>query len=494
MGYGVLAPNGFAIPMPPMLGGGGTYTATHYVDTATNVGQSNDYRNQGATAFSNATSPGTAVTLGTAVAHARAGDVVRLAPGQYIGSGSGTNGGWSVAFNPTNSGTSGNPIVFFAQFRPGTTYQPGTTTEVRSGSTSVGSCNAFGADERDYIIWDGIYTDATASNNCTTDGTAPVVLHDTDGSEIRYCSIIGGRAPWSVDNNWAAIQMNRTGYCAVRDCFISGFAGDRDSSVASNSTGITMYSVANSIVEHCRFTGCDSASYVKGETAGAQHGITWRYCYIDDFHYAGLYINAMNGGAQNSIYGCVVDGSTAGADVQCMQFGNNEDYANINIVNNTFYRAGESVSMRAGSPGESVHTGIYWYNNIFLNPNRAIFHNLRVGADYPNTAQQLIDMGSSGLTLDYNCYYMNGGEVMFLPDRTTPAQWRALSGSPDRNSVWQDPQLADPANGDFSSTADTPLGYDLLNLTGNGVGAPIVMGAYWANGVEIGQRQMPTYQ
>lgn len=233
-------------------GGGGdsslpTYTPTHYVTAAASGGGDG--------------SIGDPWTLSEAMSQAVAGDIVQVGPGQYTGSAPSSR--WNAAFRPSNSGTSENPIIFFAENRAGLTYSAGVTSELRSGGTSAGNGGpAFGISGQDYVIFDGFFTDENSANNHPSADTGPVVMNGSVGSEIRSCVVLGDVAAWS--DNHCGIRFEQVLDCVASDCYISGFAYEPGPSASQNSAGIMGYDCTGCTIEHCEITACGIGIFWKG--------------------------------------------------------------------------------------------------------------------------------------------------------------------------------------------------------------------------------------
>jgi hypothetical protein len=203
-----------AFPFPTIAGTGtvnapsggewGGRTPTRYVAPFASVsGASNDYADLGATSYNNATSSGTPTTYGTALARATAGQIIGVFEGVYtLNQNPANNQSYNIPVtNPTNSGTSGNPIVFQARW-------PACYDSVTSGNRSKIQNNVttgdlgvatIGATGRNYVVTDGFWVDENTSRSRADAG--PAVIWNGTGLAMRRCRIDGIAVDRSGDNH-----------------------------------------------------------------------------------------------------------------------------------------------------------------------------------------------------------------------------------------------------------------------------------------------------
>lgn len=450
-------PNGDYVPP-----GGGGYTPTHYVTTT------------GTASWAQATSSSTPCSLSTAVANAQAGNVIQVGPGIYTGSNN--NDRWQVSWALSNSGTLGNPIIFFAEFPAVTNILH--RSELRNGATTMGSgCPTFGVSgefaTRDYIIWDGFY--ASESNAATHSDTGPVVLHETTGSEIRRCEIAGVTATWGDNHN--GIRFEQSVGCKALDNRLTGFRCTGTNNW--NQAAILLYASTDFTIANNETTDNTTGVYLKG--AAGVPTVYLRapgYVHHNKIHTndaGGLRIGGVNRNTgftdiyQNLFYGH----DDINAQDISWQTWSDPAPLDVRVVNNTLASAGDANSyFKDDSPGATVYNGCVFQNNIV---------NHRLTGDEGITTQ-FAQFG----TFNYNCY---ANPTVFNSDSFATLRAQGL----DANGQQANPGFV--GGGDY--TLDTgsnciDAGRDILNLLGQGTSAAINQGCYIGSD-EIGPRSNPSY-
>lgn len=456
---------GFLVKRTEGSGGGSSYTPTHYVTTT------------GTASWANATSPSTPCSLSTAMSNASAGDIVQVGPGVYTGSNN--NDRWQVSWQPANSGSSGNPIIFFAEYPA--VHNTLNRSELRNGTTTMGSgCPTFGTSgefaSHDYIIWDGFYT--TEANSATHSDTGPVVLHETTGSEIRRCLIEGVTATWSDNHN--GIRFEHATSCKALDNKLTGFRCDTTNDW--NEAAILLYASTDFTIAYNETTDNTTGMYLKGaagiptvylRTPGSVH-----HNKIHNNDAGGMRIGGVNRNTgfvdiyQNLLYG---HDDINDQDVSWQTWGDPAPL-DVRFVNNTLASTGDANSyFKDDSPGATVYNGCVFQNNIV---------NDRLTGDEA-LSTQFDQFG----TVDYNCYT---NATMFNSDSFTSFQTEGL----DTNGQQASPGFV--GGGDY--TLDTGsnclnAGQDILDLLGGGTSASINQGCYILadQSDEIGPRTEPNY-
>lgn len=460
------------------------YTVTHYVAPYTEAAGSpaNDYVDQGSTAWSNATSISTPCTLGTAMARATAGNVVEIAPGQYVGAV--TGGRFSPSFSPANSGSINNQIVFVAENRAGISYQEGVTTELRSGTSTQGSGNpAYGVANQNYVIWDGIFVNE--ANSGSTDDTGPVTLSGSTGSEVRHAVVLRIPPSWSSNHN--AFRFEQCVSCVLSDSYTNH--SDLGSAGGENSAAFMMYNSDDCIVEHNEFHNQPLAIWWKGDTATPKDssGNLTRFNKIvggmDGIKVSAAYA----GGDRSQVYANVIY-DHSGVGITFKGFSSAEPQ-NVDVVNNTVV-GGEYSFYMLESWASTLDYRLR--NNIFSGATIGLYRSNYFPSDYGHDPANTLDNLLGVYDMDYSLYH---DYAQFGWKESGDTAWHTLTfagtqASPylrNLNSIdGSDPLFSNAANDDYSLGGSSPAlnaGLDILNLLGGGTSAAINMGAYFASEV-----------
>lgn len=457
-------------------GGGGTYAATHYVAPFASVpGASNDYNNMELTApgsWAAAQSSGTPTTLGTAMANAVAGNKVRCGPGNYSGIVAG-KARFTASFMPANSGTSGNPIVFFAQYPAATNY--GNTalySWVRNdGTTDPNTRAVLGADGRNHIIYDGFYARYSTSVPGPSEGM--FCANNCTGAYFRRLAA-DMDGPYLGDNTNAIFLQGGSDYI-VTDCYFNGSPSSH-----RNASQIQTYGVNGFVCEYNTFVGTVSGYglYVKGSNNSLRNrGVVCRYNKATGVGHAfGTVDDAL-------IYQNLVTGAVQAA-IQPESSG--DGWAGLVMYNNTISVTGSNAFAFWLRPMILTAGGNRIYNNVVVVPT-GTSNECIGGGDMSVGEIQRFDL------LDYNVYYANGATPRFsLPggQQQGLTNWRsalAAAGTPvasrETNSISSDPLFV--GSGSYKLQGSSPA------LTASNVGGPC--GCYITGNEEIGIRANPTY-
>lgn len=469
----LLVVSGPARTAPGGGGGGGEglpeYTATHYVTAAASGGGDG--------------SIGDPWTLAEAMSSALAGNQVQVGPGIYTGTNTGNHS--IAAWRPANSGSSGNPIVFFAQNRSGLTYSAGVTSELRSGSTTPNSgCAAFGTTGEDYIIWDGFFVDE--SDSATIGDSGMVQFEDTTGSELRSCVLL--RAPYSTPaGNQNAVRFEVAFSCVMTDCYV---LGDGTAPEGANSAAFMVYNSNDCIVAHNEFLNDPYPVWWKGDTDTPHNsnGNITRFNKITNCT-TGISVSAaQDTGNPTLVYGNLIV-TCSGAGIGTHGYtGSEPEYTHF--VNNTIVSCQDGMNINDAWPFDGTSDpNMLLQNNIISGASRSLYRNSLYPADHGGVLSDTIPWTIDKYTFVRNLYY-NFGAYGSKESSDTPwatVTFAAMQGthSEESNSInGSDPVFV--GGGDYSLDTGSPAidaGIDVLNLLGGGTSAAINMGAYFGSEV-----------
>lgn len=174
---------------------------------------------------------------------ARAGDTVFISAGTYATAGTDTR--YEIAYNPINSGASGNPITFEAQ-----------GTVILTLSSSRGP--VIGSYRKNYITWKGFtINEANAPSHADT---GSVVFSDSTGSVAENLTLNGNGDPGYGDNH-PGIRIDYSVGITARNNVIHNY---RTSGVnQANGAGIQVYESKGVTIEHNELYDSGSGIFFK---------------------------------------------------------------------------------------------------------------------------------------------------------------------------------------------------------------------------------------
>ena len=383
---------------------------------------------------------------------ADAGDTVRVAAGTYSTSEYSSDETIPV-YNPVNSGTSGNRIVFEAS---GTVILQGTGTGLRGGcGPLIGSYN------HDYITWDG-FTLNEANINVVGD-TGPVEVHTADYITLQNLTLIGTTVTWADNHN--AIRVEFADELLVKNCDISDFHVTGTSS--RNGAAILFYHTNDAVIEFNKIHRNNSGIYIKGLNPGT---VTIRYNWIEDNDSEGI---AIGGSDSSRIYqNVIINNDSFGITYQFWS-----DPAPINawVVNNTLYNNGTGQIYL--KPSCEYGANNYIYNNIMVGATNVIY-------------DECGSLSTSDIDFEHNNYHGNSG----IQNGGSLASWQSAGHDASAPATTESDPLFTAEGADFTLQAGSPCregqsndGIDILDLDldGSTVDA-ITIGAYITGNEEIG--------
>jgi hypothetical protein len=416
---------------------------------------------------------------------ATAGNQVQCAAGVYV-HGVMSENSHDPGFQPANSGTSGNEIVFFAETPAATNRgSSGAWSQLRwnspptiygSGNPIMGATYEHGGS---YVVFDGFYAQGTYVPAYPSQGAFGGGANYVYFRRIYYD--YEGPTNGSLSDNYAAIFLQSGTRNVVEDCYITGNY-IADGAGNHNHACITMYNTSDFIIKNNTFYDIHNGVFVK---VGTDAGTNWGEISYNRFEQASYSCFALYTiGTGHSVQAHHNLGIGAGGY---------EDYVNgtithaYSVYNNTFVggvavgSGGTQVSMMYAN-GNSTATGDdQFYNNIVVIDASRTVSMWDIAGD--TTAQFF---GNFTL-LDHNCYYDSTAAAVF--DGQSFANYKtALSG------LAADVREA----GSFESTV-TFTGAGDYTLADNGqdalaasdVGGPV--GCYVTGSEEIGVRASPVY-
>jgi hypothetical protein len=373
---------------------------------------------------------------------ARAGDTVVVRSGNYNVS-SGTGERYIPVYNPANSGTSSNPIVFRAE-----------SNVVLSSNTNTVGEPLIGTFDRDYIVWDGFILDERNIN--TKADTGPVVVWNSGNVTIQNLTVRGITSGWNDNHN--AIRLERSHDVLIRN---NTLYGNRNAGGNRNGSSIMMYYTNDIIVENNDISDSGGGIFVKGENSGP---VTIRYNYLHNLDSEGIAIGVLGtASAQNGgrIYQNIIRDSNNG-----VTFIGYTGYspANVDIVNNTIYNCSNG--------GIFIKPSTNGYRDIVLK------NNLVVGNTVGIQGEDISDISS--MSFSHNLYYNNRTHSRISYTNYGFSAWQSSFNKDSVGSDDANPQFASTSENSFTLESGSPAinaGVDILNILGRGTSSNITMGA-----------------
>jgi len=404
---------------------------------------------------------------------AKAGDVVIVAPGKYTTTG--RNGRFDVAYNPVNSGTAGNPIVFRAAGAVELVYSSGTGPVI-------------GAQGRHHITWQGPFTIDEALAPSRPD-TGPVVFSGSTHTVLDGCRIIGDPARFPPDNH-AAVYTLESSDAMIRNCRISGIKGHHH---ATNAAGVITYRTGRLTIEHNEFSDSGAGVNIKSpDYGGTPEFFDWFIVRKNLIHHVAVGVQIHNTGPL-----------TTANPVKVYQ---NIIHSGVDKWGPGAANSSIGVTWRAFNSDPEIDARFGWVvNNTIVNVARCLFMN---GNPFPNGGHRAWNnicsntkewgaiFGASGSTLtpatfsfEHNVYHSVGGGMMTNEDAHSVSQWKSSfrQDAAAPASITSDPRFVNPAAGDYHLRPDSPakaIGVDMLDLNANGSKTDLIPAGAYVTGTE----------
>ncbi len=402
-------------------------------------------------------------TIQHALYAAQAGDTIYVMAGEYN-----ERLYWPV------SGSEGNPVVL-------TNYQDDQVAIDGDNATNSSQNELLAINSHSHIVIDGLIFRDNIRND------AGGIYYVGSGSDIaiRNCEFynIGwtndpSQTPSSSDNAHAILfvgsQANSISNILIEnnyihDC-IPGYSealtlnGNIDGFTIQNNKIENITNIGMDIAGHWSWTGAPAdVNYSRNGTVRDNQVINCNSTYSTS---AGIYTD----GAENVV---IENNTLVGNDVGVsVGIENAGTVSNITVRNNIFYNNKEAGIYFGGSFANSgvvqnsymIGNTLYyndmghslsdWTGEIVLNRNKdcQIFDNIIYPRDNENKKVIVaINNGTTNISVDYNLYWRQSGDVNYLYDWGTGNTY-----SVGNNNITQDPLFKDPANYDFHLTAQSP--------------------------------------
>jgi hypothetical protein len=387
-------------------------------------------------------------TLAEAMAQAVAGDRVQVGPGVYTGPD--TDSRYTPSFYPSNDGTPGNPIVFFAEHRAVYSTE---RSEIRCGAAAQEQgCPAIGVLNNSYVILDGFYVDE-ASSPSTAD-TGPVVMWGSDHCAVEYF-VVKNQALDRGDNH-NAIRLEAATDGVVRNNRLSGTRSV--SGHDQNFAAIMAYDSVRMLIEHNEIDDVEAGMFIKGDHGPGLGAFTIRYNKITGARWSALRFGGLK--ADEPTYGASVIAHNIAIDSPMGVLFTSYDSmtpAHFTLRNNTFVDCTSGIIL--GTP-QLLNGAAATYMESTVRDNLVVGGTASIEVHV--NAQQRAIVATNGLTIDHN-WYANAPWIGCLetwcgdggPHFADLPAWRAASAF-DASSTNGDPQFVDAAGGDHHLQAGSP--------------------------------------
>lgn len=458
-----------ALPVPPVEYGG--YTPTIYAAPA-DVGSGNG------------SSEANAMDLATALSTATAGAIIGLIPGVYSRQSPGGESRFAVAWNPSNSGSSGNPIRIVAKYMASTDANSANWSEMQADLITTYGSPAFGSDGRDYIEWYGVYASDESGHSASADDTSVCVLHSADHCVIKYCLIRGDGAKWGA-NNYHGVTIEDCNNFTVAYNEISNYYTGSVGATNANGCGVMLdHSGGTGLIEHNYLHDCGAGVFHKrSDSSGGgafNHGNhIVRLNKIVDCEF-GVRADSNQSTGETTWTFDVYKNLMVGCNYAAYNGNSSNDLSgDVRFVNNTLVNctAGHATNQQ---PYDAT-AGHKFYNNVVYDPAQAYNWD-------EWTSGELSSLSTTEFLANYNVWY---SAATFMDGDVMSAQSMAtMQGlGQDVNSITSDPLFTNYAGGVYTLQAGSPardLGIDILDLQGGGTSASIHAGCYVTGSETIG--------
>lgn len=327
-------------------------------------------------------------TLYKAASTMVAGDTTLVKDGTYTA----TGGNFPTpAINPTNSGTSGNPIVFKAF--------PGHAPILDNEAT--GAHPAIGSHGKDYITIDGFTITGMGNFGIMVFGTSSG--DRLDGVIVENNTISALFTP-SGDNT-DAIRIENTSNCIIRNNRIFDVS---NAAFNGNDAGVKIYTTDNLIIENNEIS--DVGTGIHEKVAGSSN--TFRYNFVYDFRNWGIGTQGGVGTTQNTkIYNNIttdgdlsvaisirVQGEGANPNLNAQVYNNSmsnarygvfvsSDATNVQVWNNIIYGTGSIGNITDTNP----QIGYADYQSFFLAPTEGGANSITANPNFVDIAFTDVD-------------------------------------------------------------------------------------------------------
>ncbi|ACL73433.1 hypothetical protein Tgr7_2354 [Thioalkalivibrio sulfidiphilus HL-EbGr7] len=378
---------------------------------------------------------------------ARAGDTVIIRAGTYSTTGTGVR--YDPAYNPANSGTASNPIVFQAE---------GTVILTQTGrGPLIGANGNYGA--RDYISWKGFTINEIDA--LSTSDTGPVVLWSTTGSTIEDCVINGYDNGVNGDNH-NGIRLENTTNVVLRNNRI--FNVLNFGNVHHNGAGIMAYFSRGALIENNEIYDSGAGIFVKG---GDNRDFTIRNNLLRN-NGKGILTMYTHPDGEHRIHQNIAINNGSGISIEL-------NSKNVSVVNNTL--VGNGNGLRIGWCGDTM-SNVRFRNNIIAHSQTEGFSAGECGSTNP-------------FNIDHNIYHNNPRGWSIAGTRYTSIEaWRAALGGKELSSFTSDPRFQDISTLNYRLQSSSPAfgaGIDVLDLNNNSITSDaITIGAYITGTESIG--------
>ena len=389
---------------------------------------------------------GTACIPATAMANAVAGDTVYFRGGQ--GGNYSVPGGYyeMPVWNPSRSGTAGNPITF-------TNYP--NETPIIINTTQYSSDPIMGSNGYSYITIDGFQFGTGASN----EGIAALRFQSANNWIVKNCvwkCVNLGSYNWGPNTQaiYSDGAAGGTMYNAlIQNCLFTG----GQSAIDQHFNFINIYFTNQLTIEYCTFElGWGGVNLKNGGV-----DFTVRYNFfrnIQDYGYGSLKLGGQGGPWSNvNIYQNVFI-QAAGTNAAICPWGSG---SGLHIYNNTIY--GVASGMYADSESPTI-TNLDIYNNVAQTPTYTAVFQTRTTLAY----------------MDYNIFYGAQSWTYQGSNSASLAAWKARGW--DTHSYYENPVFAN-AGGSLPSNYKISAAH---KNSGRGGAYSSVIGAYITGNEQIG--------
>lgn len=392
---------------------------------------------------------------------AQAGDTVLIADGIYWEGGNPTGGRYSVALNPANSGTSGNPIIFRGT---GLVY-------IRLNNGIRGPM--IGCESRNYITWDNLQINDYYGGS--TSDTGPVVFFSSQHCQLINSDVQGHAGSFyygyaTFSNNYNAIRYDSSNFVVIRNNRIHRVwgAGTSVAAAGQNDAGIMSYDSNDGLVEHNEIYDVGQGIFTKGFHAGSsQDRNIIRYNYVHDA-FSGIRVIGAN---DTQVYQNIVT-RTSVAGLWAGFFASTR----TRFVNNTLY--GNTYGILA--QGVDL-ADVQFHNNL-------ITASTTCGAGSFDVANPSLQQ----VTFSRNLYFNNANSLGWNMDGTRNlisfSAWQSTYRQDINGLNGSNPIFVDATNSNFRLQPGSPaltLGSDVLDLNNNGSTTDTIPAGAYITGTEV---------